>query len=233
MKLIGVSILVCLAAFIAIPAFAAAPAQGSSTGHVITAADEAKLLGFAENRTASLQQKGVDVTNLNAALASAKSAVQNGDLQAFKDAMKTFNQDIQAGIKDGSIPKPALAGTGRQGFQKNGGNPPVLNATMEAKMLDRATNLTTTLQQKGVDVTNLNAALANAKSAVQSGDLQAFKDAMKTFNQDIQAGIKDGSIDTSVLPQPKQGQNPASGRGTHPFAAAKNHGNATGSSATV
>jgi hypothetical protein len=98
---------------------------------------------------------------------------------------------------------------------------------METKMLDRATNLTTTLQQKGVDVTNLNAALANAKSAIQNGDLQAFKDAMKTFNQDIQAGIKDGSIDKPVLPQPKQ--RPTAAAGTHPFASTKNHGNNTGS----
>jgi len=199
MKLIGVSILVCLAALVVIPAFAAAPAQGSSTGHTMTAAGEAKLLGFAENRTASLQQKGVDVTNLNAALANAKIAVQNSDQAAFLSAMKTFNQDIQAGIKDGSIPQTDLAGAGHQGFQKNGANPPVLNATMESKMLTRAENLTTTLQQKGVDVTNLNAALSSAQSAIQSANATAFKDAMKTFNQDIQAGIKDGSIPQTAL----------------------------------
>ena len=230
MKLIGVSILVCVAALIAIPAFAAAPAQGSSTGHTMTAAGEAKLLGFADNRTASLQQKGVEVTNLNAALASARSAVQNSDQAAFLSAMKTFNQDIQAGIKDGSIPQTALAGTGHQGFQKNGATPPVLNATMETKMLGRAENLTTTLQQKGVDVTNLTASLANAKIAIQNADTTAFKNAMKTFNQDIQAGIKNGSIDKSVLPQQRQKQTSASG--THPFASTKNKIKNTGSTAS-
>jgi hypothetical protein len=235
MRLIGVSILVCLAAFMAIPAFAAAPAQGSSPGHVITTADEAKILGFAENRTASLEQKGVDVTNLNAALASAKIAIQNGDLQAFKDVMKTFNQDILTGIKDGSIPKPTLQETGQEGFQKNcqknGAAPQVLNATLETKMLDKAKNLTTTLQQKGLDVTNLNAALSDAQTAIQNADVTAFKDAMKTFNEDIRAGIKNGSIDKSVLPQ--QWQRPASAMGTHPFASGKNHVNNTGSATTA
>ncbi len=227
MRLIGVSILVCLAAIVAVPAFAAGTShqgfqKNGATPQVMNATMENKLLGFAENRTASLQQKGVDVTNLNAALAKAKSAIQNGDLQAFKDAMQTFNQDIQAGIKDGSIPKTALPTTERQGFQKNGATPPVLNATMETKMLERMQNLTTTIGQKGVDVTNLNAALANAKSAIQNADATAFKDAMKTFNQDIQAGIKNGSIDKSVLPQPKQRTTPASGTTT-------NHGKNKGS----
>ncbi len=226
MKLIGVSVLVCLAAIVAVPAFAAGQAhqgfqKNGANPPVMNATMETKLLGFAEGQVASLQQKGVDVTNLNAALAIAKNAIQNGDATAFKDAMKTFNQDIQAGIKDGSIPKPALPGTGHQGFQKNGATPPVLNATMETKMLDRATNLTTTLQQKGVDVTTLNAALANAKSAIQNANATAFKDALKTFNQDIQAGIKNGSIDKSVLPQ--QRQRPASATGTP-----KNHVKNTG-----
>ena len=88
-------------------------------------------------------------------------------------------------------------------------------------MLERMQNLTTTIGQKGVDVTNLNAALANAKSAIQNADATAFKDAMKTFNQDIQAGIKNGSIDKSVLPQ--QRQRPASATGTP-----KNHVKNTG-----
>jgi deoxyribodipyrimidine photolyase len=102
-----------------------------------------------------------------------------------------------------------------------------MNATMETKMVDRAQNLTTTLQQKGVDVTSLNAALSKAQTAIQNADTTAFKDAMKEFNQDIQAGIKNGSIDKSVLPQPKQ--RPASAAGTHPFASTKSHVNSTGS----
>ncbi len=228
MKLIGVSILVCLAALIAMPAFAAAPSHDSSTGHAMNAAGEAKLLGFAENRTTALGQNGVDVTNLNAVLANAQTAIQNGNATAFKDAMKTFNQDIQAGIKDGSIPKTAPQGTGYQGFQKSGATPPVMNATMETKMLGKEENLTTTLQQKGVDVTNLNAALTSAQSAIQDGNATAFKDAMKTFNQDIQAGIKSGSIDKSVIPHPTL--KTATTTGTHSFNSTKNHGKNTGSS---
>jgi SOS response regulatory protein OraA/RecX len=234
MRLIGVSIFVCLAAIVAVPAFAAAPAHGSSAGHTINGTGEAKILGFAENLTASLQQKGVDVTNLNAALTNAQSAIQNADATAFKDAMKTFDQEIQAGIRNGSISKTALQGTGHQCFQKSGVTLPAMNTTvekrmpgfaenltptMETKMLGFAENLTASLQQKGADVTNLNAALTNAQSAIQNADATAFKDAMKTFDQEIQAGLRNGSIDKSVLRQP--GQNP--GAGNHSFAFTKNH----------
>ena len=238
MKLIGVSILVCLAAIVAVPAFAAGSThqgfqKNGANPPVMNATMETKLLGFAEDRIASLQQKGVDVTDLTAALASAKSAIQNADATAFRDAMKTFRQDIPAGIRNGSITGSALQGNGHQDFQKNRAIPPVLDAHMETKMLDRAQTLTITLQQKGVAVTGLNAVLANAKIAIENADVTAFKNAMKTFNQDIQAGIRNGSIDKSVLPQPGQRPAPALGTRTHPFTPTKNHSNSTCSAPRV
>jgi len=238
MKLIGVSILVCLAAIVAVPAFAAGSThqgfQKNGANHpVMNATMETKLLGLAEGQVASLQQKGVDVTDLTAALASAKSAIQNADATAFRDAMKTFRQDIPAGIRNGSITGTALQGNGHQDFQKDRAIPPVLDATMETKMLDRAQNLTTTLQQKGVDVTDLNAALANAKIAIQNADVTAFKNAMKTFNQDIQAGIRNGSIDKSVLPQPGQRPVPALGTRDPSVRVHKEPWNSTGSAPPV
>ena len=129
---------------------------------------------------------------------------------------------------------PAFAaGSTHQGFQKNGVNPPVMNATMEIKLLGFAEAQVASLQQKGVDVTDLNAALANAKIAIQNADATAFRDAMKTFRQDIPAGIRNGSIDKSVLPQPEQRPAPALGTRIHPFTPTKNHGNSTGSAPRV
>jgi hypothetical protein len=108
MRLIGVAALVCFAAIIAVPAFAVQPVQGHNFNNGNNGASETKLLGFAENLTENLKGKGVDVTNLNAALATAQNAVQSSNSTAFRDAMKTFNQDIQAGIKSGSISKSDL-----------------------------------------------------------------------------------------------------------------------------
>ena len=221
MKFIGISIFVCLAALVAMPAFAAAPAWGSSTGHAITAAGEAKLLGFAENLTSTLGQNGVNVDNLNSAIESAQSAIASSNTTAFMDAMKTFNQDVQAGIKSGSIPKTALQGMGPgpDGFRKSGTTAPVMNTAMETKMLGFADNLTASLQGKDVNDPNLNAALGNAQIAIQDSNSSAFMNAMKLFGQDIQAGIKDGSIPKSDLPQ--FGQN--HGGNTHSFTSLKSH----------
>jgi hypothetical protein len=102
-KLLGVLIPVCLAAIMILPAFAAVPAMGCSASPANTGDREAKMLASAQNLTTSLQEKGVDVTNLNAALANAQNALQSSNSTAFMDAMKTFHQEIQAGIKDGSI----------------------------------------------------------------------------------------------------------------------------------
>ena len=78
--------------------------------------------------------------------------------------MKNFNQDIRAGIKNGSIPKTGLQRPGPQGFPKNEVNVPVINTTVETKMLGFAENLTSSLQQKGVDVTNLDIAITDAQN---------------------------------------------------------------------
>ena len=229
MILFGIPVSCALLHSLYIPAFAATPAGGVPVRHGIAGAGGERLLGFAENLTLSLQQKGVDVTGLNAALANARSAVQDSDKAAFKDAMNVFRQDIQAGIKDGSIRKPVLNGTGPGAFRKDGVTRPGLNTTMETKLLGFAENLTATLQQKGVDVTGLNAALANARNAIQDSDKAAFKDAMNTFHQDIQAGIKDGSISASAIPRPVR----VNASGSHPFATETQRGVATSPASSV
>src|SRR5271157_2586160 len=134
MRFIGISIFVCLAAIIAVPAFAATTGHGFSgaNARVMNTTMETKMLGFAENLTTSLQGN-VNVDNLDTALNNAQIAIQDSNTTAFRDAMKTFNQDVQAGIKSGSIPKTALQGMGPGfgGFQNCGTTAPALNTAME------------------------------------------------------------------------------------------------------
>ncbi|HVP95281.1 MAG TPA: hypothetical protein VMS89_08950, partial [Methanoregulaceae archaeon] len=183
----------------------------------LTPAMETKELGFAENLTSTLNTKGADVSGLNAALVNAQSAIQNSNSTAFKDAMKTFNQELQAGIKNGSIPKPGLRQGTYPAIQKNGTF--ALTPAMETKELGFAENLTSTLNTKGADVSGLNAALVNAQSAIQNSNSTAFKDAMKTFNQELQAQIKSGAIPQSDLPRFSH----CPIMGNHPDSSSENH----------
>ena len=205
MGLVGVSIVICMAILTGMPAQAAQPVQGSHPGFGHGNVSESAMLGFAQNLTSTLSSKGIDVPGLNSALANAQNAVQDSNSTAFKEAMKTFNQELQAAIKSGTIPKSDIqpgshAGpqAGRPGIMKNGTF--TLTPTMETKELGNAQNLTSTLSSKGIDVSSLNTALTTAQNAVQDSNSTAFMEAMKAFNQEIRAEIKSGAISKSDLP---------------------------------
>jgi hypothetical protein len=182
------------------------------------------MLAHAENLTGTLATKGIDVSSLNTALADARNAIQNADSTAFKDAMKSFGKALLAGVKDGSIPKtdikqgvPACVQGNHTGFQKNGTSTPT--PAMETKELGFAQNLTSTLSTKGIDVSSLNAVLTDAQNAIQNSNSTAFKEAMKTFTQDVRAEIKSGAISQSDLPQFSNGPM----MGNRPAGSLKNH----------
>ncbi len=204
MGLVGVSIVICMAILTGLPAQAAQPVQGSHPDFGHGNVSESAILGFAQNLTSTLSSKGIDVSTLNAALVNAQNAVQSSNSTAFKESMKTFNQELQADIKSGTVSKSDIqtgdhAGLpgGRPGLQKNGTF--TLTPAMETKELGFAQNLTSTLSSKGIDVSSLNAALVNAQNAVQSSNSTAFKESMKTFNQELQADIKSGTISKSDI----------------------------------
>jgi hypothetical protein len=206
MGLVGVSIVICMAILTGMPAQAVQPVQDSHPGFGPGNASEPALLAHAENLTSTLGTKGVDVSSLNTALADAQNAILNSNSTAFRDAMKSFRETLLAGFKDGSIPKTDLqqgvcAGSqgNHPGFQKNGTF--TLIPAMETKELGSAQNLTNTLSTKGVDVSGLNTALADAQNAIQNSNSTAFNDAMKAFNQDVRSEINSGAISQSDLPK--------------------------------
>ena len=206
MGLIGVSVAVCLALLMVVPGLAAQPVQGQHPGRGFGNVSEATMLAHAENLTTTLSAKGVDVSGLNAALSDAQNAIQNSNITAFKNAMKSFGKAMLAGLNNGSIPKSGIRQgihTGIQGnhsgIQKNGTF--TLTPAMETKELGFAKNLTNTLGTKGVDVSGLNTALTDAQNAIQNSNSTAFQDAMKTFTQAVRAEIKSGAIPQSDLPK--------------------------------
>jgi hypothetical protein len=206
MGLVGVSIVICMAILTGMPVQAAQTFQGGHPGFGPGNASEPAMLAHAENLTSTLGTKGVDVSSLNTALADAQNAILNSNSTAFRDAMKSFGTALLSGIKDGSIPKTDIQQRVCAGFQ---GNHPGLqkNGTfarttaMETKELGFAQNLTTTLSTKGIDVSSLNIALADAQNAILNSNSTAFNDAMKAFNQEVRSEIKSGTISQSDLPK--------------------------------
>jgi hypothetical protein len=207
MGLVGVSIVICMAILTGMPAQAAQPVQGGHPGFGPGNASEPAMLAHAENLTSTLSTKGVDVSSLNTALSDAQNAILNSNSTAFRDAMKSFGKALLAGLKDGSIPNSDIQQQGvcagpqgnHPGFQKNGTF--TLTPEMETKELGSAQNLTNTLSTKGVDVSSLNVALAEAQNAIQNSNSTAFNDAMKAFNKEVRSEINSGTISQSDLPK--------------------------------
>ena len=206
---IGVLVLICLAALVAAPAFAADQGHAfkGGTSFVLNATTETKMYDSASNTVTSLQDKGIDVSGLGltAALSDMRSAIGSNST-AFRNAMQTFGQDIMAAVRDGSLPQSDLqVGTGQRSFQR--GSEPVMNSSMETKMFNSASTMVTSLQDKGVDVSNLGltTALSDMQSAIGSNST-AFKNAMQTLGKDIMTDIKTGSIPKTDLSFSGQGR---------------------------
>jgi hypothetical protein len=71
----------------------------------------------------------------------------------------------------------------------------------EPAMLAHAENLTSTLATKGVDISSMDAAIADAQNAIQNSNSTAFKDAMKSFGKALLEGLKNSSIPKSDIQQ--------------------------------
>jgi hypothetical protein len=83
-------------------------------------------LGFAENLTAYLAGKGYDVSDLNAALSDARTALAGPNTTAFRVALRTFQGDLNAKVTAGTINRTVVqdylntVSTGYGGFRARG-----------------------------------------------------------------------------------------------------------------
>jgi hypothetical protein len=68
----------------------------------------AGALGFAENLTAYLGGKGYEVTDLDAALSGARTALAGSNMTAFRIAMMSFRKDLDAKIVAGAINRTVI-----------------------------------------------------------------------------------------------------------------------------
>lgn len=105
-RFIGVALIACLLAVIAVPVIAAPAGQDMDKKPMRGAGNVIRMTGLpekAQNMTAYLAGKGYNVDSLNAALADAKAAVLASDKDRFQSAMKTFRTELRAKVKDGSI----------------------------------------------------------------------------------------------------------------------------------
>jgi hypothetical protein len=65
-------------------------------------------VGLAENLTAYLAGKGYDVSDLNAALSDARTALAGSNTTVLKGAMRTFQSDLFAKVAAGTLNRTVI-----------------------------------------------------------------------------------------------------------------------------
>jgi len=178
---LGLSLIACLIATLATPALAAVPSHGFS-GAMPMQRGPGMVVMHARgmNAISSLQLMSFPVVGPLIAAVYAERAIQR-----FIHRPATVNPMQRTG--SWAFNRSARPLTG--GFAGVAGE----------RSLGSAENLTTYLGSKGYDVTDLNSALSDARTALAGSNLTAFAGAMGSFRKDLGAKITAGTLNRTVL----------------------------------
>ena len=171
----GLSLIVCLIAVMAAPALAADPSFGRPASPASRGTGRIGMPGAGINLLASLQMMGLPVVGPMVAISRVERFVLQSILFPPRGTRAGF-----ARYPTGIPRAPNRSATG-------------------ARALGRAENLTAYLSGKGYDVTDLNAALSEAGTALQSSNMTGFAGAMRIFRTDLDAKITAGTVNRTVI----------------------------------
>ncbi|HUK39161.1 MAG TPA: hypothetical protein VLV30_08620 [Methanomicrobiales archaeon] len=177
---LGLSLIVCLIASLAAPALAAAPSHGRFGAGTSLRGPGMAIHARGMHVLSSLQLMSFPVVGPLIAAAYAERAIQR-----FVHPSPTV--------------KP-VQGTGFRAFNRSARPSPTgFGGAAGERSLGSAENLTTYLGGKGYDVTDLNSALADARTALAGSNLTAFGSAMGSFRKDLNAKIAAGTLNRTVV----------------------------------
>jgi hypothetical protein len=175
----GLSMAVCLIMILAAPALAAGPAHVRTGFPVLRGTGSAGL-----HLLTSFEVVGLPVVGPLAALVYAERAIRRF---VFPSSTR--------GVISGNLP----SGIGRT-FNRS--TLPLYPASRSANgtlAVGFAANLTAYLGEKGYNVTDLDGALTDARTALQTSNLTEFRSAMGSFRRDLGAKIAAGTINRTVI----------------------------------
>ena len=177
----GLSLAVCLLAALAAPALAAGPAQAHPPFSGSRGTGSAALSGQGIRLLPSALVMGIPLAIPLAAISFAEHAVQR--FVSPSHGVNGFTGSITPGMGLRSLNRSAFPPMGQAGV---GGIGP-------------AGNLTAYLRGKGYNVTDLNAALTRAGTALRSSNMTEYRSAMMTFRKDLDAKVTAGTINQTVI----------------------------------
>ena len=190
---VALSLVVCTVALLAAPALAAGPASGRAVSGILQRSPvPGGLAGKGQHLLTSLQILSFPVAGPLAALTWAGRAVYRALHpaalhQASGGRSAAFHGHFPSRYGIRSMYRPSFPAT--SGFRGRGG----------IGEIGAAENLTAYIGGKGYDVTDLEAALLEARTALAASNTTAYRAAMMTFRKDIGTKVTAGTIPRMVI----------------------------------
>ncbi|MDD1665468.1 MAG: hypothetical protein LUQ32_08920 [Methanomicrobiales archaeon] len=183
----GLSMTVCLIAILAAPALAADSFHGRIVSPVSRGTGLTGLQGRGANLFTSLQVMGFPVVGPLALLSGAKNIIQRFVNPASRGTAGTLVRNLRTGWNQRTFNRSTLpAYPARMGTPGTAG-------------IGFAENLTAYLAGKGYDVSDLNPALSDARTALADSNTTALRVAMRTFQGNLNAKVTAGTINRTVI----------------------------------
>jgi len=185
-RILVVSLIVCFVTLLAAPAMAAGPYYSRMTSPVSTRIGTG-MPGRGMNILSSLQVLAFPVVGPLAVLWEARNAFGRFVTPSSRMMRGPFAGNYHPGWNPGAFRRSAVPRYPASG---------VAAGTMG---INFAENLTGYLGGQGYDVSDLNAALADAKAALAGSNLTALGSSMRTFQSDLNAKIAAGTINRTAI----------------------------------
>ena len=186
-RAVGLSMTVCLIAILAAPALAADPFHGRIASPASRGTGFTGLQGRGANLLTSLQLMGFPVAGPLVLLSEAKNIILRFVNPSSKGTAGALIGNLRSGLNPRAFNRATLpaypAGRGAAGTMGVG----------------FAENLSAYLAGKGYDVSDLNAALSDARTARAGSNTTALRVAMRTFQSDLNAKVTAGTINRTVI----------------------------------
>lgn len=183
----GLSMTVCLIAILVAPALAADPFQGRIASPASRGAGFTGLHGRGANLFTSLQVMGFPVVGPLALLSGVKNIIQRFVNPSSRGTAGTLVRNLPTGWNPGTFNRSTLPA-----YPARIGAPGTV-------AVGHAENLTAYLAVKGYDVSDLNEALSDVRTALAGSNATALRVAMRTFQSDLNAKVTGGTINRTII----------------------------------
>ena len=183
----GLSMTVCLIAILAAPALAADPFHGRTASPVSRGPGFTGFQGRGTNLLTSLELLGYPVVGPLVLIPVARNIVQRFVNPSSKGTAGALIRNLHPGLNPGTVKRSTLPSY------------PAWRGPMGTVGVGFAENLTAYLAGKGYDVSDLDAALSDARTALAGSNATALRVALRTFQDDLNVKVMAGTINRTVV----------------------------------